>query len=258
MTPRRRRRLPAALFCLALSCAFDALAWRPADLDEAQQGIAAEASGDYGRAALIYSELAAKGNAVAQYNLGQIYARGQYGQKNPQQAIQWYFRSAEQGYAEAQYELGLLYREGQQIPQNFPKAWQQFKLAAEQGHAQAMVQLASLYMQGLGVLKDEELATRWYRKAAENGNFSAQRSLSTAYAMGIGVPKDYLLSYMWLVIALSQAVNAEKKDDLAAQIELVKQNLTEEQIREAETQAGKCVVNRSKCGANKLRPYLPY
>lgn len=220
-----------------------AFAWKPADIDEALPATTAYAAGDYGKAAAIYSVLAANGNAVAQFNLGTMYAKGQYGLRNPKEAIQWYFLAAEQGYADAQHELGMLYLEGAQLPQNYPKAWQLFKSAADQGHAQAMVQLASMYMQGTGVLQDSALATRWYRMAAERGNVSAQRSLGTAYALGLGVEPNPVLSYMWLTLALSRAENAEKQKELTEQIGLAAKDMTEDQVREARILAATCTSN---------------
>lgn len=223
-----------------------AFAWKPADIGEAQPAIDAYAAGDHAKAAILYSVLAANGNAVAQFNLGAMYARGQYGQRNPKEAIQWYFRAAEQGYADAQHELGVLYREGTQLPQNYPKALQLFKMAAGQGHSQAMVQLASMYMQGTGVLRDEVQAMHWYRMAAERGNVSAQRSLSTAYALGIGVETNPVLSYMWLILAHSQAENAESQRELAGQIDLLARNMTDAQRSEAQALALECSSNNLK------------
>lgn len=217
-----------------------AFAWKTTDIEEAQPVIDAQVAGDHAKAAFLYSILAAKGNAVAQFNLGAMYAHGEYGPRNPKEAIQWYFRAAEQGYADAQHELGNLYREGTLLPQNYPKAWQLFKMAADQGHSQAMVQLASMYMQGTGALMDEVQAMHWYRMAAERGNVSAQRSLSTAYALGIGVESNPVLSYMWLTLALSQAENAERREELAGQTELLARNMTDDQRSEAQALALKC------------------
>ena len=85
--------------------------------------------------------LAEKGDAKAQYNLGEMYLRGEGVEKDEKEAVKWYRKAAEQNSALAQYDLGQMYEIG------------------------------------LGVEKDEKEAVKWYRKAAEQGDEDAKAAL---------------------------------------------------------------------------------
>ena len=66
-------------------------------------------NGDYATALREWEPLAEQGNVSAQYNLGQMYRRGQGVPQNYKTAVKWYRLAAEQGYASAQFNLGLMY-----------------------------------------------------------------------------------------------------------------------------------------------------
>ena len=61
--------------------------------------------GDYETALREFKPLAEQGGAYAQYNLGQMYRRGQGVPHNYQTAVKWYRLAAEQGNAYAQFNL---------------------------------------------------------------------------------------------------------------------------------------------------------
>ena len=54
-------------------------------------------------------------------------------EKNKVTAIKWYKRAAEQGVAIAQFQLGAMYEKGQGVPQEFTRAYMWWTIAAEQG-----------------------------------------------------------------------------------------------------------------------------
>ena len=112
--------------------------------------------------------------------------------------------AAEQGDALAQFNLGSMYYKGEGAPEDIVKAVAWFLKAAEQGHAQAQSFLGSLYDIGEGVPEDDAVAVRWYRKAAEQGFAQAQLLLGIMYSIGEGVPEDILQAYAWLSIAAAQ------------------------------------------------------
>ena len=60
-------------------------------------------------------KLAEQGNAVAQFNLGVMYEKGEGVPKDYKQAAYWYSKAAEQGNAEAQTILGIMYGEGEGV-----------------------------------------------------------------------------------------------------------------------------------------------
>ena len=59
--------------------------------------------------------------------------------------------AAAQGEALAQYNLGVIYYKGQGVQQNFAEASRYFKLAAEQGNGDAQIDLGTMYEHGHGV-----------------------------------------------------------------------------------------------------------
>ena len=58
---------------------------------------------------------AEQGDAVAQFNLGELYALGEGVPQDPAEAVRWFRLAAEQGYA-VQYALGVLYGQGKGVP----------------------------------------------------------------------------------------------------------------------------------------------
>ena len=62
-----------------------------------QKGLTAAQSGDFASALREWTPLAEQGNAVAQYNLGAMYASGQAVAQNYKTAVKWYSLAAEQG-----------------------------------------------------------------------------------------------------------------------------------------------------------------
>ena len=70
------------------------------------------------------------GDAVAQVNLGFLYASGEGVPQNFAEAARWYRKAADQGHADAQYKLGFLYTQGQGVPKNFAEAYFWLNLAS--------------------------------------------------------------------------------------------------------------------------------
>jgi len=89
---------------------------------------------DYHKALLIWMPDAEKGDAEAQYYVGEIYQRGEGATPQPSKAAEWFRKAASQGYVKAQMSLGYLYENG------------------------------------LGVEKDQQQASFWYRKATGMDN----------------------------------------------------------------------------------------
>jgi TPR repeat protein len=63
-----------------------------------------------------YRQAAAQGDAVAQYNLGIMYAKGEGVPRDDVEAVKWYQQVAARGYAGAQYSLGVMYAKGEGVP----------------------------------------------------------------------------------------------------------------------------------------------
>ena len=77
-----------------------------------QKGLAAADRGDFATALNEWEPLAEQGNVGAQYNLGQMYQRGEGVLQDYKIALKWYRLSAAQGNADAQQNLGVFYGNG--------------------------------------------------------------------------------------------------------------------------------------------------
>lgn len=156
---------------------------------------------------------AEKGNAHAQFNIGQCCYWGGGVAEDKAEAVRWYRKAAEQGYAVAQFRMSLCYSEGWGVEKDEKEAVEWLRKAAEQGRTEAQYLLGVSYVKGRGVEKDEKEAVEWYRKAAEQGLASAQYVLGLRYAKGCGVAKDEKEAIKWYRKAAEQG-------DADAQLEL--------------------------------------
>ena len=168
--------------------------------------------GDYKTALRGFKRLANKGNAAAQYNLGQMYRDGEGVSKNYKTAVKWYKLAAKQGNAFAQLNLGELYRQGQGVPQDYKTAVKWHRLAAEQGLAYAQHNLGEMYRQGQGVPQDYKTAAKWWTLAAEQGIARAQLNLGLMYDNGLGVPQNDKIAVKWYTLAAEQGVARAQKE----------------------------------------------
>ncbi|QLB40550.1 tetratricopeptide repeat protein [Mannheimia pernigra] len=114
--------------------------------------------------------LAEQGISEAQYNLGQMYRRGEGVAKNDKQAVYWYQKAAEQGNTDAQYNLGSMYYVGKGVAKNDKQAIYWYQKAAEQGMAAAQNKLGAMYFKGEGVQRDLSKAKQYFQLACNGGD----------------------------------------------------------------------------------------
>jgi TPR repeat protein len=142
---------------------------------------------------------------------------------------------AEQGVASAQYNLALMYANGEGVPENDAEAVKWYRKAADQGHAAAQYNLALMYANGEGVPENDAEAVKWFRKAAEQGDADAQHNLGYMYANGEGVPENDIRAYVWWSMAKTQG-----DTDAATNIDILKPQMTPQQIADGQALAAKC------------------
>ena len=101
---------------------------------------------------------------------GSLFKKGEecYDKGDYQGAVEWYEKAAAQGNAVAQYNLGVCYAKGEGVQQSYEKAVEWYTKAAEQGNIEAQNKLAECYEKGLGVEPSKKKAYYW-RKRANNG-----------------------------------------------------------------------------------------
>ena len=78
--------------------------------------------------------LAVRGDSLAQYNLGVMYANGDGVPEDDKEAAKWFRKAAEQGNDGAQFNLGLMYDYGDGVPEDRVAAYAWWSIAAVNGH----------------------------------------------------------------------------------------------------------------------------
>jgi TPR repeat protein len=193
------------------------------------EAFAAYGRGDYATALRLLRPLADKGNANAQYNLGNMYMDGQGVPQNDAEAVKWFRRAADQGFIDAQSNLGGMYMDGRGVPLNHAEALKWLRLAAHQGDPEAQANLGNMYIKGNGVQQSIAEAMKWWRRAADQGLAIAQFNVGFGYASGQGVPQDDAMAHMWFKLSAAQGSH-----DAATNLDTIEQIMTPAQIAEAQ------------------------
>ena len=92
-----------------------------------------------------------------------------------------------------------------------------------------------MYENGEGVPESYAEAVKWYRKAADQGHAKAQSNLGVMYAKGEGVPENNIRAYVWWSMAKTQG-----DADAAGNIDILKPQMTKQQIAQAQALATQC------------------
>jgi len=125
---------------------------------------------DYAESVKWHRKAANKGYPPAEYSMGLRYAKGNGVKQDDAEAASWYLKAAKHGHLSAQNNLGLRYRKGQGVDQDYAEAMKWFREAAERGHSRAQYNLGNMYLKGQGVKPDREAAETWFRKAEDQGH----------------------------------------------------------------------------------------
>jgi len=163
---------------------------------------------DFVKAANLYRQAAAQGNAKAMYNLGYIYHHAQGVPQDDVTAQKWFQQAADKGLPAAELEVGLAYFHGDGgLKQDFAAAAKWLFLAAQPTTPQPQQSMAAnalgnLYEHGSGLPQDGTQAVFWYTQAANAGQARAMANLGRIYSEGLVIKKDPVKSYMWTKLAM--------------------------------------------------------
>jgi TPR repeat protein len=113
---------------------------------------------------------------------------------------------AERGDADAEFNLGQAYRLGRGVPLNLAMAKNWFTKAAEVGHLDAETTLGLLLFQN----GDQSGGLKWLRRAADQNEPRALLVYGTALYNGDGVGQNRLLGYAYISRAASQGLSPAK------------------------------------------------
>ncbi|KAB2646355.1 MAG: tetratricopeptide repeat protein [Verrucomicrobiota bacterium] len=112
--------------------------------------------------------------------------------------------AADKGDADAQFRLGQAYIRGIGVKKNLTTALEFIQRAANQGHPEAIGGVGYFHANGFGVKQDLTVAADWFRKGAEKGGAKAQLNYAQALLNGRGVPVDEAEGMKWIDKAIAQ------------------------------------------------------
>src|SRR6476661_8572103 len=145
-----------------------------ASAQSVKAGIEAWQKADYSAAVAIWRPLAEKGDADAQFNLGQAYRLGRGVPTNLAAAKTWFERSANQGHMDAETTLGLLLFQNNDQAEGLK--W--LKKASEKGEPRAMLVYGTALVNGDSVTQDPVLGYAYVSRAAAQGLGPAKQTLA--------------------------------------------------------------------------------
>ncbi|CAF4252753.1 unnamed protein product [Rotaria socialis] len=139
--------------------------------------------------ALYYFRLAAEnGNSNAMAYLGKLYAeKNEYVKQNNFTALQFFQRSAEKGNPIGQSGIGMAFYHGAGVDQSYEKAFKYFQLSADQGYVEGQLMLGIMYYKGEGVKRDYKMAIKCFQAASQSGHALGYYNLGQMHATGTGV-----------------------------------------------------------------------
>src|SRR3954463_14350579 len=122
---------------------------------------------------------------------------------------------ADRGDADAQYNLGQAYKMGRGVPADLRIAQTWYEKAAQQGHPQAAANLGLILFQN----GDKQRAVPWLKMAADADDPRAEYVLGTALFNGDVAGKDWVRAYALMSRAAAQgfppaAANLQQMDEL--------------------------------------------
>lgn len=146
----------------------------PVSAQSVKAGIEAWQRADYAGAVANWRPLASKGDADAEFNLGQAYRLGRGVPLDLGMAKEWFERAAEAGHLDAETTLGLLlFQNGDQA-----SGLKWLRRAAEQGEPRALLVYGTALYNGDGVTQDRILGYAYVHRAAAQGLAPAKETLA--------------------------------------------------------------------------------
>lgn len=146
----------------------------PLSAQSVKAGIDAWQRSDYAGAVAIWRPLADKGDADAEFNLGQAYRLGRGVSTNLAAAKSWFELAATQGHIDAQTTLGLLLFQGG----NQAEGVKWLEKAAAKGEPRALLVYGTALVNGDSVTQDPVRGYAYVSRAAAQGLAPAKQTLA--------------------------------------------------------------------------------
>jgi TPR repeat protein len=151
------------------------------------------------------------------------------------QLFDFQMKLAQKGNAEAQFKVGEMYETGFGVEQDMVQAENWIQMAARQGHETAGFKLLYWDLEKNGLNDSNRAQLDALRQKANAGNEQAQYYVGKMYAHGVGVKQDTDKAVDWLSKATLVGVLAAERELSAVKEQ--KQRIAIESRREQERQA---------------------
>lgn len=121
-------------------------------------------------------------SCATQFQLGELFHKGDQKFRDYKQAFKWYQMSAINGSRQAQHRLGTLYAQGQGVPQNLVKAYAWCKVAVFQnsGRGKRKLKCIESKMELSQIRKGRWLAQEYYDRLVKPRKQETRNVTSTA------------------------------------------------------------------------------
>lgn len=126
---------------------------------------------------------AESGKPRSQYDVGNMYLKGQGTGIDEKKAFEWIKKAAGSGYLKAQFKTGFMYLKGLGTKKNYSNAEKWLRKAANKNYAPAQYYLAGMYRDGQHLGKDYDKALFWLKKAQSNGFWKAANEYDKVIAL---------------------------------------------------------------------------
>jgi len=147
---------------------------------------------------------AVRGDAQAQYTLGECFYFGRGVEQNYNYALQWFNNAAQQNYALAQFAIGVCFERGNGVDANINQAVGWMIRAAENKLADAQSWLGNYYLS-----KDNpncREAVKWFNLAVRQGHPVAQYMLGLCTEKGLGITANIHSAVNWYYLSAKQGI----------------------------------------------------
>lgn len=182
-------------------------------------------------------KLAKKGNAEAEFKIGEMYETGFGVKKDQKQAEVWINKAAAQGHETAGFKLLYWNIRKNGLKGDNKKKFAELRTKAADGNSQAMYYVGSMYAHGVGVKKNYDKALDWLNKATFVGVLEAER--------------EAILVREMKQSALAKSRKAEEKRKAKEKAEQEEKKKAEAERKAAEDERAKAEAVKKKQAADK-------
>jgi uncharacterized protein len=177
-------------------------------LADVKMGVDAWTRGEYDKAIKEWREPALKGDADAQFNMGQAYKLGRGVKADLDVAADWYLRAARQNHVQAADSYGHLMHYRGKVTEALPY----LQAASDRGEPRSQYLLATELFNGTNMTKDWVKAYAYMTRASSSGLAPASRSLAQ---MDQYIPLEQRQQGVALAGQLEQRAGKARNDALA-------------------------------------------